>query len=213
MGDRTHLSVDVVLAHALCESGELAFKCSLAADLAKPARLACNHLDRDRQNKKQSTRRISNIHKAPGNTVFSTVVARMRIVGLRRFANFAAKASPAFGKFYRFSDSTPIDVSSSNVINGSTPPMPFDKFVDMKISRGCRNYYLPFWWLSRQIRSSRVARIPLQPRLVRKHSARKCRKEQPNHSCPSLGRNVQKTTRFSQAPRSVLVSIWSFVLV
>jgi nucleotide-binding universal stress UspA family protein len=38
----------------------------------------------------------------------------------QRFANFAAKASPAFGKFYRFSDSTPIDVSSSNEMKTSS---------------------------------------------------------------------------------------------
>ena len=128
----------------------------------------------------------------------------------RRFANFAAKASPAFGVFYRFSDSTPIDVSSSTVINGSTAPMPFDKFVNMKISRGCRNYYLPFCWPSRRTRSCRVA-IPLQPNLVRKHSGRIPERAAKSLMSP-LEQKAQKTTRFSQAPRSVIATSRSLYL-
>jgi hypothetical protein len=128
----------------------------------------------------------------------------------QRFANFAAKASPAFGKFYRFSESTPIDVSSSNVINGSTPPMPFDKFVDMKISRGCRNYYLPFWWLSRRTRSCRVV-IPLR-RILCANIQGEYRKEQPNHSCPRLSRRCKKRRVFRKRRAALLlhlvVCIW-----
>jgi len=124
--------------------------------------------------------------------------------------NFAAKASPAFGVFYRFSDSTPIDASSSTVINGSTAPMPFDKFVNLKISRGCRNYYLPFWWPSRRTRSCRVA-IPLQPNLVRKHSGRIPERAVKSLMSP-LEQKAQKTTRFSQAPRSVIATSRSLYL-
>src|SRR5512133_1813804 len=89
-------------------------------------------------------------HIKPKKIVFHSRLLPHETCGMKRmqqsredFANFAAKVSPAFGVFYRFSDSTPIDVSSSTVINGSIPPMPFDKFVNMKISRGRQNYYLP----------------------------------------------------------------------
>jgi hypothetical protein len=148
-------------------------------------------------------------HNKPKKIVFHSRLLPHETSGMKRMQqsckdsqNFAAKASLAFGKFYRFSDSTPIDVSSSNVINGSTTLMPFDKFVDMKISRGCRNRYLPFWWLSRRTRSCRVT-TPLQPDLVRKHSGRIPERAAKSLMSP-LEQKAQKTTCFSQAPRSVL---------